>query len=205
MCVCVCIYLSVCRSLDLEAIEKRATAPAERKLKAAEDVAVIAPAAQDQAGRAGVDAQSVHSASSFFLSQIGEDNPFAEDNPFDDNDPQLQGDDILRSEFVSDIKSQIERYTTFDIRQIMTSEIWKKATQQERVEIFWTNPLVRKKLPFMVFIARRHVGIPATSAMVERIFSVCSLFTDRRGRNLVLDSTLFKQILVHFAARADKF
>ena len=56
----------------------------------------------------------------------------------------------------------------------------------------------------MCFIARRFSGIPATSASVERLFSVASLLTTRRGRTNLDSDTLFKQLLVHAAGNEPK-
>lgn len=67
----------------------------------------------------------------------------------------------------------------------------------EVVPGFWNHPRIRADLPLLTIMARRYAFIPATSAAVERVFSCCSLYTGRRGRQALASETLYMQVFLH--------
>jgi hypothetical protein len=55
-------------------------------------------------------------------------------------------------------------------------------------------PAVRKEFPFVTVLAVRFGFLPATTCIVERLFSVLSLLTYRRGRENCHLDTVFWQL-----------
>ena len=107
--------------------------------------------------------------------EVGTANAPAPEAP--DPDPQADHDQDLRDLYITAIDAELDDYIQCSLDDVVptfsATSIKKMKSGADKAKIlagyfksFWTNPVVRERFPFLVFIARRFGGIPATSASI---------------------------------------
>lgn len=88
---------------------------------------------------------------------------------------------LCRNTIKSPVKEREDLIAEFESEKFTFINLVKKSETKLTTNEFWLQN--RKKLPFLYDISLRLLSIPATSAFIERFFSVTGLINNNRSQN----------------------
>ena len=112
---------------------------------------------------------------------------------------KIPGRRRTRENFDAAVEAEVKRWTQttsddlLDLSRMHPADFIKKS---DCVLAFWRSHHVRCAFPFMHWLARRFVAVPATTCSCERLFSGASLMAKRRGRAMMSNETLSNSMMV---------
>jgi len=116
-----------------------------------------------------------------------------------------QAPNVPRFSDVRTAKNSMRAAVTRELNAFLDEgpQVWIDAkiqlTDKDAYKSFFLLPATRKKYPFTTFLAIRYGFVGATTCVVERLFSIVSLLTYRRGRYNAKVATLYDQLILILA------